>query len=80
MPDFDTVFTAASQLPVADQLRLIDELAARVPDDQPPSLSPAWEAEIARRTAEVDAGKVTTISWEKVRGELFRRAGINGEN
>lgn len=80
MPDFNSVFSAASQLPVSDQIRLIDALAAHVPDDQPPSLSPAWEAEIEKRTAAIDAGEVTTIPWEKVRGELFRKAGFNGEN
>jgi len=80
MPDFNSVFTAASQLPVSDQLRLIDELAANVPDDQPPTLSPAWVAEIERRTAEVDAGTVATVPWAEVRRELFRRASSDGES
>lgn len=39
MPDFDVIASEASQLSVADRLRLIDQLAASVPDHQPPSLS-----------------------------------------
>jgi len=80
MPDFNSVFSAASQLPVSDQLRLIDALAAHVPDDHPPSLSSAWVAEIESRTAEMDAGKVTTKPWTEVRRELFRKAGNASED
>mgnify|MGYP003352846332 CR=1 FL=1 len=48
-----------SELTVIRRLRLIDELAASVPDDQPPTLSQEWTDEIQRRSAELDAGTVT---------------------
>ena len=78
MSDFDTIMSAACQLPVADRLRLIDQLAASMPDDQPPSLSPEWLAEIARRSAEIDAGAVVTESWDSVRARLLGKFGVDG--
>lgn len=77
MSEFDVVYSAASQLSVADRLRLIDALAASVPDDQPPSLSDAWLNEIQRRSAEIDAGTATTEPWENVRQRLFEKHGMN---
>ena len=77
MSSFESVLNAASQLPIADRLRLIDALASTVPDDAPPSLSPEWLAEIERRSAEIDSGACTTIPWEQVRSELFKKVGLN---
>jgi putative addiction module component (TIGR02574 family) len=73
MSEFDSVLSAASQLPVAERLRLIDELAATVPDDLPPSLSASWLAEIERRWAELESGTVAAVPWETVRENLFRK-------
>jgi putative addiction module component (TIGR02574 family) len=78
MLDFDAVFSAASQLSVADRLRLIDQLAASVPDDQPPSLSETWLAEIDRRSKEIDSGAITTEPWDAIRSRLFRKHGVEG--
>ena len=75
--EYDAVFDAASQLPVDDRLRLIDELAASVPDDSPPSLSAEWIREIQRRSDEIDAGTVATEPWEVVRQEVMRKVGLD---
>lgn len=80
MSDYQTVRTAAAALPVADRLRLIDDLAASVPDDHPPTLSDEWLAEIERRSAEIDAGNVTTDSWQEVRQRLLHRVGLDATN
>jgi putative addiction module component (TIGR02574 family) len=80
MPDYKSILSAAAQLSVADRLRLIDELAASVPDDEPPSLSPEWLAEIERRSAELDAGAVAAVPWEEVRQRLRKRVGLDGDN
>jgi putative addiction module component (TIGR02574 family) len=77
MHPIDAVFSAAMNLPVDERLRLIDELAASVPDDRPPSLSAEWIAEIDRRSEEIDRGETTLVPWEIVRAEMYRRAGIN---
>ncbi len=78
MLDFDAIVSEASQLSVADRLRLIDQLAASVPDDQPPSLSEQWMAEIDRRSKEIDSGTVTTEPWDSIRSRLFHKHGVEG--
>ena len=77
MPDYQEVLTTASQLSVDDRLRLIDDLASSVPDDQPPHLSEEWMTEIRRRSDEVDAGTVQTESWSVIRDRLFARHGVS---
>ena len=75
--EYDAIFNAACQLPVDDRLRLIDELAASVPDDSPPSLSAEWIQEIQHRSGEIDAGTVVTEPWETVRQEVMRKVGLD---
>lgn len=76
MTQYESILSAALQLSVDDRLRLIDDLAASLPDDHAAPLSP-WQAEIERRSAEIDSGAVTPIPWETVRKELFRRVGLD---
>ena len=76
MTEYESILSAASQLSVDERLRLIDDLAASVPDDRPPLLSPEWHAEIERRSAEIDSGAVTPVAWETVRKDLFGRVGL----
>jgi putative addiction module component (TIGR02574 family) len=78
MLTFDVIVSEASQLSVADRLRLIDQLAASVPDDQPPTLSQEWMAEIDRRSKEIDGGEVATEPWDSVRCRLSRKYGVDG--
>jgi putative addiction module component (TIGR02574 family) len=73
MLDYDTIVSEAMQLPVADQLRLIDQLAASVPDDQPPNLSGEWLSEIERRSSEIDSGEVAMESWDSVRSRILHQ-------
>ncbi len=80
MFDYQSVRSAAAELSVADQLRLIDDLAASMPDDQPPSLSEEWLAELQRRSAEIDSGAVRTEPWSDVRQRLMRRVGLDDGN
>jgi putative addiction module component (TIGR02574 family) len=77
MPDYHAILSDASQLPIEDRLRLIDELAASVPDDRPPTLSSEWLDEIQRRSKEVAAGIVATEDWPTIRARLFAKHGIN---
>ena len=78
MSNYESILSAASQLPVGDRLRLIDELASSVPDDQPPRLSDAWLREIDRRSAEIDTGAVVTEDWADIRARLFTKHGVDG--
>lgn len=75
MSDYQSVLSDASRLPVEDRLRLIDALAASVPDDQPPGLSEAWKSEIERRSNELEIGDVQTENWAAIRGRLLKSYG-----
>ena len=77
MTDYASILSAASQLPIGDRLRLIDELASTVPDDQPPQLSDAWLREIDRRSGELDSGTVVAESWTDIRSRLFAKHGVD---
>jgi len=79
MSEYESVFSAASQLPVGDRLRLIDDLASSVPDDQPPVLSQQWLEEIQRRSAEIDSAAVKTEPRPEVRERLFEKHGIDAD-
>lgn len=80
MNSCESVLSAASQLPVGDRLRLIDELASSVPDDQPPHLSDAWLREIEQRSGEIDSGAVATEHWADIRARLFSKHGVERAN
>jgi putative addiction module component (TIGR02574 family) len=80
MSDYQDILSMASQLPVDDRLRLIDDLASSVPDDRPPNLSPEWLAEIQRRSDEIDAGTVKTESWSVIRERLYAKHGVRDGN
>jgi putative addiction module component (TIGR02574 family) len=75
MSGFAEILSAASQLPVDERMRLIDELTNTLPTSG--GLSPEWLAEVERRSAEIDAGIVDTVPWETVRGDLYRRVGLS---
>ena len=64
----ETVEKAALQLPAEERAELIERLIDTVLPAPP--LHPAWEAEIARRVAELDAGLVESIPAEKVFAQL----------
>jgi putative addiction module component (TIGR02574 family) len=80
MSDYDSVRADAIQLALEDRLRLIDELASSVPDDEPVKLHDAWLEEIRRRSAEIDAQSVTTEPWEHLRARLLAKLGVNETN
>jgi putative addiction module component (TIGR02574 family) len=64
----ETVEAAALQLSAAERAELIDRLIDTVLPAPP--LHPAWEAEIARRVAEMDAGLTESIPADQVFAEL----------
>ncbi|WP_083435190.1 addiction module protein [Rhodopirellula islandica] len=74
--EYQDILANATQLPIDDRLRLIDDLASSVPDDHPPRLSPEWLAEIDRRSNEIDTGTVETESWSTIRARLFEQNAV----
>jgi putative addiction module component (TIGR02574 family) len=74
MPDFHSVLTDASQLPVVERVHLIEALWDTVSDDALPPLSDEWISEIKRRSAEFDGGVVKAVPWEQIQADAVRRA------
>jgi putative addiction module component (TIGR02574 family) len=64
----DGVTADALKLSPAERAELIERIADSVLPAPP--LHPAWEAEIARRVAEMDAGLAASIPAEQVLAEL----------
>ncbi len=75
MTDFNSVLSAAQQLPQQDRLRLIDALWDTVPPESESPFSAEWAAEIDRRIAELDSGKAVTVPWTTIRDEALARIG-----
>ncbi len=64
----DAVTADALKLSQGDRAELIERLVNTVLPTPP--LHPAWEAEIARRIADMDAGLTESYSGEEVMAEL----------
>jgi putative addiction module component (TIGR02574 family) len=76
MTTYEALLADASRLPVADRIQLLDAIWDTLPADSLPPLSDEWVAEIQRRSAEFDAGSAETVSWEQVKADALRRAGV----
>jgi putative addiction module component (TIGR02574 family) len=57
----------ALSLSVEEQEALADSLMSTLGDKVDPGLQAAWEAEVAKRLAELDSGRARTTSWDEVR-------------
>jgi putative addiction module component (TIGR02574 family) len=79
MSDYSSLLSAASQLPVAERLRLIDELTETLPELHLEELSPEWQAELERRSREIDDGTTQLEDWATVRARLFQRVNLSRE-
>lgn len=64
---------AALELPRRELDGLIERLIARL--DTPESIQAAWDAEIARRIAEVETGEVVPIPYEEARARWRAQLG-----
>jgi putative addiction module component (TIGR02574 family) len=65
----------AAELPEQDRAALAGLLIESLEGPPDPDVDAAWAAEIERRVADVDAGRVTTVPWEEVRERLRQRLG-----
>lgn len=79
-PKFAELRTEALQLPEKERLRLAEELFESVGEGaQPPELSPAWKAEIARRLKSIEDGTAVLLDGEessrRIREKLRARHG-----
>ena len=84
-PNLSTVLIAAESLSIAEQCELVDLLLERLDhsqlaeaEDEPAMLSETWRHEIARRSAEYDAGRAETVTWQEVRARWQSRRAAGG--
>jgi putative addiction module component (TIGR02574 family) len=61
------------RLPAEERARLALELIRSLDEEPEPGADEAWDAEIDRRGAEVDAGTAETITLEEYRARVRRR-------
>jgi len=78
MQTFDDIFGAAESLAPSDRIRLVHALWDTIPTDEWPAPSAEWIAEVARRSAEIDAGRMSASPWAEVRERARRKAGLDG--
>ena len=77
-PNTEQVLLTAKLLPTGEQVELIEALIAAQDEADPQPLDAACMAEIQRRSAEFDAGNVTSIPWSVVREQVRSGDGSNG--
>lgn len=80
MTHLEQLIAQATELPVADRIVLMDAIRDSLPEEEASQFDPEWLAEIQRRSAEYDAGKVKGIPWEEVLEDSLRRAGVKTPN
>jgi len=73
MSNYDSVLSAATELPPTDRLRLIDALWETVPPEAEAPFSDEWLAEIGRRLDDIETGREKTVPWSKVREDALAR-------
>jgi putative addiction module component (TIGR02574 family) len=82
MTTFSEILNAALALPPQQRDKLAAILHESAAESQPTggsvSVSDAWRQELARRTAEIDAGTATYVTYEQMRERARRAAGHDG--
>ena len=72
------IIDAARTLSPAERLWLVDAVWDDEHPENWPALSPEWLAEVQRRSAEFDAGRMKASPWEDVQARVRRKAGLDG--
>jgi putative addiction module component (TIGR02574 family) len=73
MATVDDAFSLAQSLSPADQQILIERLLGAQPTEAEFTPPASHLAEVERRCAEFDAGRMESFSWKEVRDEARRR-------
>lgn len=64
------IMLEALQLNEAERLEVAEALYASLEGPPDPGADEAWSAEIQKRIADLDSGKVKTIPWEQARRRI----------
>ena len=65
---------AALKLPRTQRIQLAERLLATIDGEPEKGVAGAWEAEIRRRTRQIEQGKVRPIPWSEVKRAAARSA------
>jgi putative addiction module component (TIGR02574 family) len=68
----DEVLRDALALPVEARVALVDSLLDSLDTAVDPDAEALWQAEILRRTGEIDEGSVQMVPWSELRSRLIR--------
>ncbi len=68
----DEVLKDALELPVEARAALVDSLLDSLDSTVDPDAEALWQAEILRRTREIDEGSVQLVPWSELRARLIR--------
>jgi putative addiction module component (TIGR02574 family) len=71
----DTLYQAALQFPEGDRAELAAMLIDSIDPTTDADWGEAWDAEIAKRIADLDQGKIKTIPWAEVRQRMVGAKG-----
>jgi putative addiction module component (TIGR02574 family) len=71
----EQVLEAAMALSETERAEVASALWESIEEGREPALSPEWQAEIARRIQEIDAGQVQLLSEEDVNARLSHKYG-----
>lgn len=69
------LFRQAAELDEHDRATLAGLLLESLEHEVDEHIEAAWQEEIARRLAELDAGHVQLVPWDVVKAQLMRRTG-----
>jgi putative addiction module component (TIGR02574 family) len=69
------LFRQASELDEHDRATLAGLLLESLEHEVDDEVESAWQEEIERRLAELDADRVKLVPWDEVKAKLMRRAG-----
>ena len=72
---FETIANQALSLAPEERIRLANELLESVEPESSAEVEQAWEQEILRRIAEIDAGNARGRPWEDIKREFDSRYG-----
>ncbi len=70
--DTEKIIAEALRLPPEARAALASRLIESLDTEVDEGAEAAWSAEIARRLAEVDAGKVRPIPWAEARRQIMK--------
>ena len=69
-PELSELLRRALGLPVGERAALANSLFESL-EGELGSVQEAWDAEVARRIADLKAGKAITVPWEELRHQLI---------